>query len=792
MPDRPITATYRLQLHADFDFAAARDLVPYLASLGVSHLYLSPVLQAAPGSRHGYDVVDHSRVSAALGGPEALLDLADEAHRHDLGLVVDVVPNHMALPTPTHLNPVLWEVLRDGPDAARAHWLDVDWDHGDGRLGLPILGDELDVVLERGELVVEASEHGPVLRYFDQVLPLAAGTDTGGADVATVAGRQHYRLASWTRKAEVLNYRRFFDVDTLIAVRVELADVFDATHDVLLELHEAGVVDGFRIDHPDGLADPEGYLARLREATGGAWVVVEKILAPGERLPSSWATAGTTGYDATEVIQAALAPSSGSVLDDLWRGISPTPLHAIEAVAKHQVVSDLLQPELRRLVRRAAAAARRRGPTASTAELEAAIAVLLTQVDRYRAYVRLGRPVDGHARSLLDRWTSAAAAERPDLAGTLYGLRDLLRGTDSPDPDAADLVVRFQQVCGPVMAKAVEDTTFYRFHRLVALNEVGGDPESLVDDRGSARLHDWALHQGTAHPDGLTALSTHDTKRDEDVRARLLAAGADVDRWRATWALVRARADEQGVDTPTAYLVMQTVLGAWPITAERLDGYLTKAVREAKQHTTWTAPDPAYEGRVLALGAACRSEPALAGVFSDWVEDLSSSERAVNLAAKLLQLTLPGVPDTYQGCEQVTRSLVDPDNRRPVDHADRARRLAELDAGRPRDGLDDDKLWVTSRTLRLRRELPDAFGPGAAYHAISASDPAVVGLVRGDRVVVLTCPRPAGPGATLDLPAGSWADVLTDRVHRGGTRPADELFADLPVALLRPSHGEER
>jgi (1->4)-alpha-D-glucan 1-alpha-D-glucosylmutase len=275
-------STYRLQLHAGFGFAQAAAQVPYLASLGVSHLYLSPILQAAPGSMHGYDVVDHSLVSRDLGGEDELVRLADVAHEHGLGIVVDVVPNHMAVPEPLHLNRQLWEVLREGPRSRLAHWFDVDWALLGGRLGLPVLGDELPAVAGRGELEVADLDGLPVLRYFDQVFPVAPGTE--GSDPLVVAGAQHYVLDSWRNKAGTLNYRRFFDVDTLIAVRVELQDVFDATHAVLVDLHRRGVVDGFRIDHPDGLADPEGYLELLRDATGGAWVVAEKILEGDEEL----------------------------------------------------------------------------------------------------------------------------------------------------------------------------------------------------------------------------------------------------------------------------------------------------------------------------------------------------------------------------------------------------------------------------------------------------------------------------------------------------------------------------
>lgn len=311
------TSTYRLQLHAGFGFLDAAAVVPYLSRLGISHLYLSPVLQAVAGSMHGYDVVDHSIVSTDLGGEGGLVELAEAAHRHDLAIVVDVVPNHMAIPTPEHLNTQLWDVLRAGQGSSKAHWFDVDWDRCDGRLSLPLLDSSLDEVLEAGGITRGQHEGESVLRYGGHVLPVAAGSESD--DLEALLAAQHYLLAGRREKPEVLNYRRFFDVDTLIAIRVERDDVFDETHATLFHLYDAGVLDGFRIDHPDGLADPERYLERLHHRTDGAWVVVEKILAPGERLPPSWACAGTTGYDAIQAIQGALVPAVGTELDTRWQ-----------------------------------------------------------------------------------------------------------------------------------------------------------------------------------------------------------------------------------------------------------------------------------------------------------------------------------------------------------------------------------------------------------------------------------------------------------------------------------------
>ena len=793
------TGTYRLQLHAGFGFDQARALLPYLADLGVSHLYLSPVLQAAPGSQHGYDVVDHSRVSDELGGQPALERLATAAHDHGLGIVVDVVPNHMALPAPEHLNAALWETLRLGQDASTAHWFDVDWDHTGGKFPLPLLGDTLDAVLAAGELQLgthRGRDGGEeVLRYHDHAFPLAPGTEDGA--VRQVLARQHYLLASWRDKDEVLAYRRFFDVDTLVAVRVELPDVFDATHALLVDLYGRGVVDGFRVDHPDGLADPEGYLERLRDVTAAAssgrpaWVVVEKILEGDETLPDSWPCAGTTGYDALRAVQQALVPPTHEALERVWADANGgSELAEVELRAKREVVAGLLQPELRRLTRVATRACADAGAAdIAPVRLSAALTELLVQVDVYRCYVRPGHPVDPAAAERLGATVERALATRPDLGTELALLERLLLDADTTSEAGRDLVVRFQQTCGPVMAKGVEDTTFYRWHQLAGLAEVGGDP-GAIEDPSVTHLHAWARRQAADHPTGMTTLSTHDTKRSEDVRARLLAAAGDPPGWRAAWEPLRAAADRLGVDPPTAYLVLQTLLGAWPIELDRVEEYLVKATREAKRRTTWTDPEEAYEARVVALARAVLEDPLLRGAVIGLVESSEQATRATVLGQKLLQLTLPGVPDVYQGCEIVDLSLVDPDNRRPVDHVALAERLERLDVGEPAADLDDEKLLVTSRTLRLRRDDPGMLGPPAGYERLHGTGPHLVAFERGGALTLATRwpTRLAAAGgwrdATVALPEGSWTDVLTGRIVAGGDQPVAQLFADLPVALL--------
>ena len=785
------TGTYRLQLHAGFGFAAAQELVPYLADLGVSTLYLSPVLQAAPGSQHGYDVVDHTRVSSDLGGADALEALAAAVHAAGMSVLVDVVPNHMAFPAEVWRNAPLNDLLRHGAESAYASWFDIDWEGGGGRIGLPVLGEPLEQVLAANGLSLDEHAGQQVVRYGDRVLPVAPGTE--GNDVEAVLARQHWRLAHWRDKASTLTYRRFFDVDELIAVRVELDPVFDATSAVLVDLYARGVVDGFRIDHPDGLADPEGYLERLSAAAPGAWLLVEKILARDESLPGSWPAHGTTGYDFIRALQTALVPSVGEHLDRVWIDLGGASAAETEALAMRDAVDKLLGPEVARLARGAVRAGIEAGTELDPERCRDAMVELLVASRVYRAYLRPGRPAPSASLAELERTVARAGTKRPDLTDELGTLQTLLSDTsaaaDPNRPATCDLLVRFQQTCGPALAKGVEDTAFYRMHRLIALAEVGGDLDAF-DRNGGAALHQWAQAQAASWPFGLTALSTHDTKRSEDVRARLLALAEDTRGWDSGWAPLRKQAALAGVDLRDAYLLLQTLLGAWPLDEDRLTGYLRKALREGKVRTTWTEPDEAYESKVFDLAKQVLAPGAVRSAVEELVAAGAQATRATTLAAKLVQLTAPGVPDVYQGTELVTLSLVDPDNRRPVDYAARNDRLRRLRRGDAPVDLDDEKLLVTTAALQARRDAPDSFA--GSYEALEPGHDCLVGFVRGgDHLTLVTrwpttlAARGGWGDAGVDLPDGTWTDALSGRRIGSGRLRVDDVFSNLPVALLR-------
>lgn len=804
-PTRVPVSTYRLQLEPDFTLDDAAQRVDYLATLGVTHLYLSPLLQATPGSKHGYDVTDHRRVSAGLGGDPALRRLVEAARAAGLGLVVDIVPNHMTMPTPLTLNPPLWSVLREGRGSDVARWFDIDWEAGDGTLLVPVLGSTLEDVLDAGELSTGTENGEAVVRYHDHVFPIAAGTEM--LPLPELVAAQHYRLASWRVGSTHLNYRRFFDVTSLIAVRVEDPEVFKATHERILELVRSGDVDGLRIDHPDGLADPDGYLRRLAEATDGAWVVVEKILEGDERLPAQWRCAGTTGYDAMLRIGGLFVDPAGAeplaALSTRLLG-ERQDLDEIITAAKHEVVERLQGAEVNRLTVLAA----RVRPDDDPAALRRALVALLVSMHRYRAYVTPGRPMDPDAAAALAEAESrAAAAVAPSDRPAVRDLVRIARGAELEAPAgpvaeaAAEFMVRFQQTCGPVMAKSIEDTAYYRYVRLVGLNEVGGDPSIMgVAPRD---FHAFAAGLAEHWPLTMTSLSTHDTKRSEDVRARLFVLSERPQAW-AEW-LDRARelatSHRPGaLDAATEYFLWQTVVGAWPISFDRLDAYALKAIREAKSHTIWTDPDPDYEAAVARFLEGVTDDGEIVAHVEAWIEATAAQSRAATLGQKLVQLMMPGVPDVYQGNEIVDRSLVDPDNRRLVDYDSRARRLARLDGGHAPHDLDDEKLFVTLTALRVRREQPHVFvgeDGAAAYLPVEATSDHVVAFARGDRehpAVVVLATRLAGrladaggwAEATVDLPAGQWRDLLSERTAHGGAVPLANVLPPgaLPVALL--------
>ena len=816
----PPRATYRVQLHAGFTFDDAVDIVPYLSQLGVSHLYTSPVLQAAPGSTHGYDVIDHGRVNEELGGMPGFDRLTDALRANGMGLVLDIVPNHMAI---VEGNGWWWDVLRHGRSSRYAARFDIEWDPPDARLRdrvlLPVLADDDARVLEAGEIRLVRDAGELLVAYGELRLPLdpASLGDLSTADDDEIASvnddlhrlralleAQHWRLASWRSAARDLNYRRFFDVDTLIGLRVEDPGVFADTHALALGWIVDGRVDGLRIDHPDGLRDPAAYFERLRAETPGSWIVAEKILEPDEPLPSDWPIDGTTGYRFANLATGLLIDAEGEAgLSELWERVTDgePAWEAVATEARREVLGSLLGSDVNRLAARFGAACAAHGgerdvtPQAlheGLREVAAALAV-------YRTYVRPGSPVTDRDARLISEAIGRAAERRPDLDPELLVVLGRMLHLEVDEPLAVELALRFQQLTPAAMAKGVEDTAFYRHHRLVALNEVGGDPGTF--GTGVEDFHRAMSAAQASWPSAMLALSTHDTKRSADVRARLALIAEDPEGWRrAVDRLAAAAARHRPApDRPSAadvYLFLQSVVGAWPIDAERAAAYMEKASREAKLHTSWTDPDAAYDDALAAFVRGCLGDPAFVAAVEACVEPLVDPGRVAALAQLALQLTAPGVPDLYQGSELWDLALVDPDNRRPVDY-ERRRRLLDEAASlcaaqaweRRGDGM--PKLWLIRHALALRERRAFALGAHGTYRPLLGRGDqagALVAFVRGGEVltVVPRLPRRvarSGWGDTVvELPEGRW-DGLDGRRH-GGTALVGELLARFPVAIL--------
>ena len=912
MPPPIPTATYRLQLTPEFGFDAAAAVVPYLKALGITHVYASPFLKARKGSTHGYDIVDHTKFNPELGDEAGFERLSQTLKQHDLGLILDFVPNHVGV----HFadNPWWLDVLEWGPASPHAASFDIDWEQlpyrARGGVLLPILGTSYGEALEKGEIELryDAREGSFSAWYFEHRLPIAperysevlrtivreAGVETeaAGASILELASRyrrlrhpnrseapsfkeaiknmagisaiiakgldayragpgrsaqtmalhhllerQHYKLGHWRLASSDINYRRFFDVNTLAGLRVEDLNTFEAMHRLVKRLIAEDKLQGLRLDHIDGLRDPAQYFQRLRrlirEAQGGDgkpfYVVIEKILGEGEQLPRFSGVHGTTGYEWLNTVTQALVDGSGlDPLNEVWRQLSNRPprLEPVLLEAKRRVLETLLTSEFTVLARLLARIANGHYSTRdySADSLRQALELYVLHFPVYRTYLTSAGPT-APDRALISETIERARAE---WFAADEGIFDFLRETLTLDlnapgrpPHSAPRVRRFatkvQQFTGPLMAKSLEDTAFYRYHRLLALNEVGGDAQ------GSALSID-AFHEAMAAraenwPHGMTATATHDTKRGEDARARLMALSEIPGEWTsavARWKVLNAPhlATKDAMRAPSAtfeYMLYQALLGAWPADGpdqtfvERIQAYALKGAREGKQETSWLNPNEAYEAGLNTFIARILDRTASA----EFIDSMTTLAQRVSLLGALnslsqitLKATIPGVPDFYQGTEFWDLSLVDPDNRRPVDFTERATALQRLRTP-DWDALAQDwrnghvKLAWTHHLLKLRDELADVFTQGEYQplpvtgrhrdHVIAfvrrlGEDAAitVVGklfapLSQGGRV----WPRAENFDGAVDLTGYSIEGIGTAEVS------LSHLFRQLPVAVLK-------
>jgi (1->4)-alpha-D-glucan 1-alpha-D-glucosylmutase len=877
-------STYRLQLHKGFTFDDAAAIAAYLHELGISHVYSSPYLQAAPGSMHGYDVVDHRRVNEELGGTDAHRRFCVRLKEIGLRQVLDIVPNHMSL---ARENQYWWDVLENGTSSRYASFFDIEWQPQEERLRdkvlVPILADQYGRVLQSGGIklvrkgnlflveaagqefpvsplslpviLVRAAEYAksdtlnflaasygrlPVPEFWDRRLILTRHRDKSVlngllerlcAEEASVGDaidrsvtelntnldgfddfltQQNYRLAYWKTAVQQLGYRRFFDVNSLIGLRIEREHVFEETHALILDWLQSGVLDGVRIDHPDGLRDPLEYFRRLRQAAPDAWIVGEKILEPGEFLRQSWPIEGTSGYDfLNAALGVLLRPEGVEELTEFYAEFTGRSTHfpSIAHEKKINVSQEALGSDVNRLASIFVniCESNRNQRDYTRAEIRRAIREVAACFRIYRTYVVPVRDeITEEDREIIEAATKCAKDERTDIDGGLFDfLCDVLTMTVTGKLES-EFVARFQQFTSPVMAKGVEDTAFYCYNRLTAMNEVGSDPAhnglSMED------FHAYNVKMQATHPFTMTTLSTHDTKRSDDVRARLAVLSEVPDRFADAverWSEHTSQYRAEIVDRGTEYFYYQSLIGAWPISVERMQGYMEKAMREAKEQSSWVANNKEYEDALRGFIDRTLADTSFVAELEQFVHGIQRAAWTNSLAQTLMKYTAPGVPDLYQGSELWDLSLVDPDNRRPVDYAlrcDLLKQVQRMTAGqvmeRAPEGL--PKLWTIHHALKLRREQPDWFGAAADYMPLAVTGKKqqhAIAFLRGDAVVTVV-PRWSMTLGTdwgdtsIELPLGSdqhkyrWANRLTGRAIEGGRIALGDLLRDFPVALL--------
>lgn len=847
------TATYRLQFNAQFTFQDAKRIVPYLHALGISDVYTSPLLRPRKGSTHGYDIVDANALNPELGTPEDFAELSAELASRGMGLLIDVVPNHMAA---SHENAWWVSVLENGPQSRYLHYFDIDW--RDDKVLLPILGRPYGEALEAKELQLAYDDEGLHLTYYDKRFPLAPHSyrivlapcldaipaegvgievrdlvenDTVRANsrflketihrlreqspefqralddviarfnddpdrLDAVIDAQFYRLAYWRVASETINYRRFFDVTDLVGVRVENPEVMEMRNRLILELIGEGKVTGIRVDHIDGLYDPVSYLTKLQLRLGDFYIVVEKILEHGEPLPPSFRCAGTTGYDFLDAANALFVNPTGlGQLTDIYRRLSgnTTAFEDLVYERKKQAIDQLFFGEMRALGTHLGqlAASDRNARDLAPSELLAALVEVTACMPVYRTYISAAG-VSETDRAYLTRALVEARRRASHVDKRLFDFVEKVLLLEPPPYIAQererwlDLVMHWQQFTGRVMAKGVEDTAFYNDHRLISLNEVGGEPGRGSDFDPVAEFH--ARNETIARdwPHTMNATSTHDTKRSEDARARINVLSEIPEEWaRAArkWMRMNASLKRDGIPDPNEeLLIYQTLIGIWPLDdPERLCQFLVKAAREAKTHSSWIAVDDDYEKALQDFASAILGHEPFVASFRRFHKRIAYAGFVNALAQVIVKIFSPGVPDFYQGTELWDYSLVDPDNRRPVDYATRIAALPTVNASHLRTWQDGRvKMFVTARSLAIRARLHDA-----PYRAIDPGTPHAVAFLRGDNTLIvvprLTTQVPDWGTHAIDL-SGAWRNAFTDEIVE--TLTLRNVFASFPVAVL--------
>ena len=812
-------STYRVQLHSGFGFVDLQRLAGYLSDLGVTDLYTSPILKACAGSMHGYDITDPSQFNPEIGTNRQFEELSNELRLHGMGLLVDIVPNHMAASVD---NPWWNDLLKHGKDSAFAEYFDIDWTR---KLLLPVLAKSYGETLDSGDLRIKTEEGRSTLKYAGLEIPVQVpegANPTRPDEMENVLNAQPYRLAFWRKATDGINYRRFFDVSSLVGLRMDREEVFRDTHHFILELLREGRITGLRIDHIDGLRDPQAYLERLPPV----YTVVEKILAAREQLPPDWRTWGTTGYDFLNTVNGPFIDRMGyEALKEIYADFvgSRATIDDVYRSRKRQVMKDLFAGEVRDLTNRLAAFAEedRYGRDLTYQELSEALIWVTACLPIYRTYIRNCDSLHEGDRYQIEDAIAIANKLKPSPAFAF--LRRVLL-LEVPDYlahrrcDWFDFILSWQQFTGPIMAKGLEDTTFYVYNPLLSVNEVGSDASGPEAFFGVEEFHRRMLERRMRWPFTMNATSTHDTKRSEDVRARINVLSELPEEWAKSikkW--TRWNPSDNAPDRNEQVLIYQSLLGAWPIGADRFKTFVLKALREARTHTSWLDPDESYEKRVLAfVDRLLQAEPE-----SEFAEDFSKFQKKIafhgalsSLSQLALKATAPGVPDFYQGAELWDFSLADPDNRRQVDFDAHIRILQDMKSQVSISDLLKNwsdgriKMYSSWKALTFRRNYPDLFLRGdyiplritgfrsenlVAFARRYHNDWVLVAVPRLTTQITRPGRWPFGGATWLDTviefsdagPA-AWTDIFTQELLQPPLIAA-KLFAKFPIAILHGS-----
>ena len=793
-----IIATYRLQLRNGFGFQEATDILPYLALLGISHLYMSPYLQALKGSTHGYDIVDPSRIDSSLGDEASFQLFLNTVRSFGLNLMIDIVPNHMAIEA--NQNPWWWDVLKKGPKSQFAKFFDLDWDSSDERWSnkilLSLLEDHYGRVLEQGKFHLIMKEGRPILCYGDHFFPINDESisqieiDRLNHDIDALDSliqKQYYRLASWRTANNDLGYRRFFDIKELVGLRVEDPDVFDSIHALPIKWVSGGSVQALRVDHPDGLRDPKAYFHTLEKACPHTWIIAEKILM-NETLRKDWHIAGTTGYDfLNRLNQLFVHPEGKAPLSRIYKNFigKESIFSEIVTESKLLVLSQLFGSEVNQLTHLLTLICERhrRYRDYTWEDLHDALVAVAAGFPVYRSYVS-EEGASKEDEEIIEKAITTAIKQKPEADPLLFQfLKDILLLRVDGNFEK-ELAFRFQQLTSPVMAKGYEDTALYRFHRLVALNEVGGSPDHF--GLSIAEFHDQCKK---CLPLSLLASSTHDTKRSEDVRARLALLSEIPDQFDAAlkrWKSQNAHYQSSSHDANAEYLFYQTLIGAWPIDTDRVLAYMEKACREAKEHTSWTQKNKEYENSMRSFFSNALNHHEFRQDCETFTASLIHPGRINSLSQTVIKLTCPGIPDIYQGNEVWNTSFVDPDNRRQINFSDYQTLLQDIKECSPKqvcERMDEGapKLWLIHKILQIRKQHPEIFL--GEYTPIHVSNH-VICFMRSQRLMTVAPRFVMNKGwkkTFIELPEGVWTNVLTGKKS---SPSVEELFSEFPVALL--------